>query len=93
MAYSHYKCSLEIKESLPINLYRPALNKNIILFFLTITITRNVFVIFQYCLIMLFDVMEVVTLSYIEVKKTDFINVKQFRDNDCCITFETLEKK
>ena len=42
---------------------------------------------------MLFDFMEVMTLSYIEVKKTDFINVKQFRDNDCCITFETLEKK
>ena len=48
---------------------------------------------------MLFDisvtvkVMQVATLSEIEVKKLDFTNVKQFLDNECSITLVTFENK
>ena len=39
------------------------------------------------------EVMQVMTLFETEVKKKDFINVKQFLDNECSITLKTLENK
>ena len=39
------------------------------------------------------EVMQVMPLFKIEVKTIIFINVKQFPDNDCSITLETLENK
>ena len=48
---------------------------------------------------MVFDLLAMIKVTYvatlfeIEVKKIDFINVKQFLENECSITLGTLENK
>ena len=65
---------------------------------MTITRTLNNFIVPLYRFIMLFDmfvaviVMQVTTLFEIELKNLIFI-VKQFLDNECSITPETLKNK
>ena len=65
---------------------------------MTITRTLNNLIIPKYCFIMLFDMfvtvidMEVTTLFETEVKNLIFI-VKQFLENECSLTLETLENK
>ena len=102
LADRHHKYVLEIKEKLLIKYDRPALNKNISsvkpFFILTTIRILKVFIIPQYCFIILFDMF--VTVSYGSYDtfwnrsiKISFINVKWFQGNKCSITLETLENK